>query len=234
MLSSELDTPLQKGRRERLALELEKQQRFDKRIIRAIKAVPRHIFIDKGLQEFAYRDVPIAIDNEQTISQPSTVAMQTQLLDFKSGDRILEIGTGCGYQTAVLYYLGADVYSIERMKALYEKAVNNLKKLDYEKPHLFWGDGFKGMPQFAPYDGIIVTCGAPEIPESLLLQLKTGGKLVIPVDIKTDEREETVGIKKKRKKEQEMLVLTRKNETHFDKKSYGPAKFVPMLKDVQQ
>lgn len=234
MLNSELDTPLQKGRRERLALELEKQQRFDKRIIRAIKAVPRHVFIDKGLQEFAYRDVPIAIDNEQTISQPSTVAMQTQLLDFKSGERILEIGTGCGYQTAVLFYLGADVYSIERMRELYERAVNNLKKLDYEKPHLFWGDGFEGLPQFAPYDGIIVTCGAPEIPEALLLQLKIGGRMVIPVDVKV-EKEETVGIiKKKIKKEQEMLVLTRKNKTHFDKKTYGRASFVPMLKNVQQ
>ncbi|MCI1719791.1 MAG: protein-L-isoaspartate(D-aspartate) O-methyltransferase [Bacteroidales bacterium] len=218
MLNSELDPLIQKGRRKKLVEELAKCKMFGSRVLRAIGAVPRHIFIEKGMEEFAYKNIRVEIGEKQTISQPSTVALETELLDVKSGDKILEIGTGCGYQTAILFYLGANVYSIERQKELFLQAQINLQKIEYTKPKLFWGDGFKGLPQFAPFDGIIVTCGAPEIPNSLLLQLKIGGRIVIPVG----------------EKEQEMLLITRKNKIDFEKKSFGAASFVPMLHGVKK
>ena len=218
MLNSVLDPLIQKGRRKKLVEELAASKIFGSRVLRAIGAVPRHLFIEKGMEEFAYKNIPIEIAGKQTISQPSTVAMETELLNVKSGEKILEIGTGCGYQTAILFYMGAIVYTIERQKELYLQAKENLLKIDYTKPVLFWGDGFKGLPQFAPYDGIIVTCGAPEIPNDLLLQLKIGGKIVIPVG----------------DKEQEMLLIKRKSKSEFEKQSYGAASFVPMLHGVKK
>lgn len=217
MLNWKLDPLLQKGRRKKLVEQLAASKRYGGRVLRAIGGVPRHLFVEKGLEEFAYKDMPLAIAGKQTISQPSTVALETEMLGVKSGDKILEIGTGCGYQTAVLFYLGATVYSIERQKELYLQAQKNLEKLDFTKPQLFWDDGFKGLPQEAPFDGIVVTCGAPEIPKNLLFQLKIGGRMVIPVG----------------NKEQEMLLITRKSEREFGKKSFGAASFVPMLPGIK-
>ena len=171
--------------------------------------------MDSSFEDHAYQDKAFPIAADQTISQPFTVAFQTELLEIKKGAVILEIGTGSGYQTAVLCEVGAKVYSIERQQELFRKTKNFLSKLGYRPKRLTFGDGYLGMPEFALFDGIIVTAGAPFIPKPLLAQLKIGGKLIIPVG---DEV-------------QTMTRIIRKSETEFEKKEYGEFRFVPLLED---
>ena len=171
--------------------------------------------MDSGFEDYAYVDKAFPIAADQTISQPYTVAFQTELLEVKKGDKILEIGTGSGYQAAVLLELGATVYSVERQKELFKKAKLFLPKLGYRPKRLVFGDGYKGLPEDAPFDGIIVTAGAPYVPKPLLAQLKTGGRMVIPVGKKT----------------QTMTLFVRTSEKEFEKKEYGTFRFVPLLED---
>ncbi len=187
----------------------------DERVLAAIKKIPRHLFMDSSFEDHAYQDKAFPIAADQTISQPFTVAFQTQLLEIKKGDKILEIGTGSGYQAAVLLELGAKVYSIERQNELFKKTKLFLQKLGYRPKKLVFGDGYKGLPEEAPFDGIIVTAGAPFVPKALLAQLKIGGKLVIPVG----------------KHQQIMTRYVRTGEKKFEKKEYGEFRFVPMLED---
>ena len=174
--------------------------------------------MDSGFIDFAYQDKPFPIAAEQTISQPYTVAFQTELLRVKPKDRILEVGTGSGYQAAVLIEMGAEVYSIERQKELYNKTRKFLPKIGYVPKKLIYGDGYKGLPEKAPFDSIIVTAGAPFVPKSLLKQLKINGRLVIPVGENT----------------QKMTLIIRKSEKEFEKHEFGDFRFVPMLKEVKK
>ncbi len=187
-------------------------------ILEAMASVPRHIFVAQGLRHLAYQDKPLPIAGKQTISQPSTVALQSTLLGEINGEKVLEIGTGCGYQTAVLAQLGAKVYTIERQKELCRIANGNLKSLGYNNVTLCWGDGHKGLQQAAPFKAIIVTCAAQSIPEALLLQLEIGGKMVIPIGEKN--------------KPQKMFVITRQSESNFHRCQMGECSFVPMLEGV--
>ena len=187
----------------------------DKNVLKAISTIPRHLFLNSSFEDYAYQDKAFPIGAGQTISQPYTVAFQSQLLEIKKGDKILEIGTGSGYQTAVLYLMGAKVYSVERQNELFRQTSALLPKLGIRPKHLSFGDGYKGLPNHAPFDSIIVTAGAPTIPKPLMAQLKIGGKLIIPVG---DEN-------------QIMIKLIRKNETQFEKYELGDFKFVPLLED---
>ena len=186
----------------------------NQRVIEAIGKVPRHWFMDSSFLQFAYQDNAFPIGSGQTISQPYTVAFQTELLSIKKGDKILEIGTGSGYQACVLVEMGAKVYTIERQRELYIKTKAFLSEIGYRMKYITYGDGFKGLPTFAPFDGIIVTAAAPEIPKELLNQLKIGGKLIIPTG----------------KKEQTMLRITKIEEEKFETEEFGTFRFVPMLK----
>ncbi|WP_196894886.1 protein-L-isoaspartate(D-aspartate) O-methyltransferase [Aureivirga marina] len=208
------DTFKHQGLRNRLVKILIEKGIKDVNVLTAIQKIPRHLFMDSGFESFAYQDKAFPIAAEQTISQPYTVAFQTELLDVKPDQKILEIGTGSGYQTAVLLEMNAKVYTIERQKELYKKTKLFLPKIGYKPKHMSFGDGYKGIKEFAPYDGIIVTAGAPFIPKDLLMQLKIGGKLVIPVGVE----------------DQIMTVLTRTTELDFEKRTYGNFRFVPMLK----
>lgn len=208
-----LDSLQHKGRRKQLIDQLANKYNFDPAILDAMNKVPRHMFLEYGLDHLAYLDKPLPIGAGQTISQPFTVAIQTQLLGLKKWEKVLEIGTGCAYQTAVLAQMGYRVYSIERQKSLYLLAQQNLSNLDYHTPVLYHGDGFAGLPKFAPFKGILITCGAPDVPEALLGQLSIGGKLVIPVGIET----------------QTMLVVERVGQEEFRTTEHGEFKFVPML-----
>ncbi len=152
----------------------------DERILDAMMRIPRHAFLDSSFEEYAYQDRPFPIGKEQTISQPTTVAIQTQLLEIKKNDRVLEIGTGSGYQAAVLAELGARVYTVERFKSLKETAEKKLRSLGYKGINLFYGDGFAGLPAYAPFHKILITAAAPEIPEVFFEQLRDGGIIVIP------------------------------------------------------
>lgn len=211
-----LDTYLHKGQRKKLVEVIAKKGITQPKVLAAIDKIPRHWFIpDTALHQYAYEDKPFPIGSGQTISQPYTVAFQTELLELKERDKVLEIGTGSGYQTAVLVEMGAKVFSIERQKALYDRTNLLLKRLNYPAK-LFYGDGYKGLPSFAPFDKIIVTAGAPYIPEDLLKQLKVGGMLVIPVDAG-----ETQIMKK----------MIKTSETTFETEDMGAFKFVPLLKE---
>ena len=207
------DTFKHKGMRKKLSETVASKGITDKRILEAIAAVPRHLFMDSGFESHAYEDKAFPIAEGQTISQPYTVAFQTELLQVKKGDKILEIGTGSGYQAAVLMELGAKVYSVERQGTLFKKATLFLPKLGYRPKKLVFGDGYKGLPEDAPFDGIIVTAGAPYVPKPLLTQLKTGGRMVIPVG----------------KESQVMTLFTRISEKEFEKKEYGAFRFVPLI-----
>lgn len=209
------DTSKHQGLRNQLAKQLEEKGIKDKNVLDAIKKIPRHLFLNSSFENFAYQDKPFPIGAGQTISQPFTVAFQTQLLEVKKDDKVLEIGTGSGYQTAVLCTMGAKVYSIERQNELFKTTSLLLPKLGIRPKHLSFGDGYKGLPNYAPFDSIIVTAGAPFIPQPLLAQLKIGGRLVIPVG-------ENVQI---------MTLLIRKNETQFEKHELGEFRFVPLLED---
>jgi protein-L-isoaspartate(D-aspartate) O-methyltransferase len=209
------DTFTHKGMRKKLVETLEKKGILDLGVMTAINKIPRHLFMDSGFLNHAYVDKAFPIGSDQTISQPYTVARQTELLNIKKGDKILEIGTGSGYQTAVLLEMGAVVYSIERQNELFKKTQLFLPKLGYRPKKLIFGDGYLGFKQEAPFDGIIVTAGAPFVPKPLLAQLKVGAKLVIPVgdDI------------------QIMTVYTRNSTTEFEKETFGEFRFVPLLED---
>ncbi len=212
------DTPQYQGRRKKLVKELREKEIYNETVLDAISVVPRHIFVEPGLTHLAYYDQPLPIATGQTISQPSTVALQSHLLGDIKGKKVLEIGTGCGYQTAVLAQMGAKISSIERQKELCKIANANIKKIGYTNVTLYWGDGYKGIPANAPFDAILVTCGAEEVPQALLMQLAVGGNMVIPVG--------------KNNKEQQMLVITRKSENEFNRAIAGKCSFVPMLEGV--
>jgi len=174
------DTFEAKGKRKKLVEDLRQKGIIDEDVLRAINTVPRHLFMDPAFLIHAYVDKAFPITSGQTISQPYTVAVQTSLLRVKKRDKILEIGTGSGYQAAILAAMGAKVYTIERFRELYLKAQRTLTSLGYNAD-LFYGDGYEGKPQYGPYDGIIITAAVPEVPQTLLKQLKTGGRLVIPL-----------------------------------------------------
>lgn len=175
------DTFKHKGMRNQLADIVAAKGISDKKVLEAIRSIPRHLFMDSSFEDHAYQDKAFPIAAGQTISQPYTVAFQSELLQVSPGDKILEIGTGSGYQTAVLILLGARVFSIERQLELFKRTSLFLPKLGYRAKKLIFGDGYKGMPEEAPFDKIIVTAGAPMVPKALLAQLKVGGRLVIPV-----------------------------------------------------
>lgn len=208
-----IDTFKHKGLRKRLCLELAEKGIHSDSVLNAINAIPRHFFFDKAFEDKAYLDQAFPIDCDQTISQPFTVAFQTQLLDIQPGDKVLEIGTGSGYQAAVLKAMGAEVHTIERHEALYRQAIEQFKKLNLNIS-CYWGDGSLGLPQKAPFDKIIVTAAAPEWASSLQNQLKVHGKLVIPMGNKTVQK---------------MVLISRDDEHNFSKKAYGDFKFVPLL-----
>lgn len=218
---SKEDDYLFQGKRKRLVEQLKEKGITDQAVLNAILKVPRHVFFDQSterpaLLDHAYSDKALKIGAGQTISHPFTVAFQTEKLNIVKGEKVLEIGTGCGYQTAVLLEMGAKVYSIERQKELYDKTKLFLPMLGYKATKLVYGDGYKGLPQFAPFDKIIVTAAAPYIPEDLLAQLVIGGILIIPLG----EGEEQV-----------MNVIVKKSGTEFAKQAFGKFKFVPMLQN---
>jgi protein-L-isoaspartate(D-aspartate) O-methyltransferase len=209
------DTFKHQGLRQQLVNLLRDKGIKDTNVLEAINKVPRHLFMDSGFIDHAYQDKAFPIAANQTISQPYTVAFQTELLQIQPKSKILEIGTGCGYQTAVLLELEATVYSIERQKELYKLTSKFLPKIGYRVKQLIFGDGYKGLIEQAPFNGIIVTAGAPFVPKPLLSQLSIGGRLVIPVG-------EDVQI---------MTLFIRKSEKEFDKHEFGEFRFVPLLED---
>jgi protein-L-isoaspartate(D-aspartate) O-methyltransferase len=210
------DTFRHKGMRKELVAYLRTKGITDEAVLTAIDNIPRHLFMDGAFLEFAYQDKAFPIAAGQTISQPFTVAFQTQLLHIKKGDKVLEIGTGSGYQTAVLCELGAKVFTIERQRPLFLKSQQILKDLGY-MPKQFYGDGYIGQPNFAPFDKIIVTAGAPFIPPKLVEQLKPGGILIIPVG-------ENV---------QTMIEIRKNTDGTTTQTEYGEFRFVPLLEDKQ-
>jgi len=209
------DTLKHAGKRKQLVDVLIDKGIKDASVLEAINKIPRHLFMDSGFDDHAYQDKAFPIGADQTISQPYTVAFQSELLEVERGDKVLEIGTGSGYQTAVLCELGCKVYSIERQQELFKKTKLFLPKLGYRPKHLSFGDGYKGLPEYAGYKGIIVTAGAPYVPKPLLAQLEIGGRLVIPVG----------------NDPQVMTLFVRKSETKFEKHEFGEFRFVPLLED---
>ena len=203
------------GRRRELVDEIKRKGITDKLVLDSFLLTPRHYFVDSGLEEHAYIDKALPIIEDQTISQPFTVAFQTQLLCLTKKQKILEIGTGSGYQSAILYNIGVDVYTIERNHKLFRKTSELFNKLNIKPKRFKYGDGYKGLPEDSPFDGIIVTAGAPEIPNELLKQLKVGGRLVIPIGNKS----------------QTMLRVTKKSNTKYKKEKFGNFRFVPLLKN---
>lgn len=213
LLSNMIDNYRHRGLRKKLVNLLRDKGVKDERILSAFHHIPRHLFLDSAFAELAYKDQAFPIACDQTISQPYTVAMQTQLLGVQPGDIILEIGTGSGFQSAVLHYLGARVYSIERHLALHSSATNLLERIGFGGVRTFHGDGTKGLPSRAPFDKILVTAGAIGVPQALKQQLKVGGVLVIPVG----------------EDEQVMKRITRVNDTVYRTEEHGAYKFVPLL-----
>jgi len=207
------DTTKHNGLRNQLVKIIAEKGITDKNVLMALGNVPRHLFLDSSFADFAYQDKAFPIGSDQTISQPYTVAFQTELLQVHENHQILEIGTGSGYQTAVLLEMGAKVYTIERQQELFKKTKLFLPKLGYKPKKIIFGDGYKGLPDDAPFDGIIVTAGAPFVPKALLSQLKIGGRLVIPIG----------------GAEQIMTLFIRTSEKDFEKHELGKFKFVPML-----
>lgn len=207
-----------KGLRKRLVEEIKEKGIKDERVLAAIGKVPRHVFMDSSFINFSYKDKAFPIGAGQTISQPYTVAIQTELLEIKPNDKVLEIGTGSGYQAAVLIEMGARVFTIERQRELYLKTMSLLPKLGYN-PNFFFGDGTLGLPTYSPFDKIIITAGAIDIPESLMKQLKIGGRMVIPVGDRNS---------------QVMMLIERKDEETFVKTQHGNFIFVPLLKGTEK
>lgn len=218
MTTNLTDTFRHKGLRKKLIEVIRAKGITDERVLKAMETLPRHFFFDSGFLEFAYEDNAFPIGAGQTISQPYTVAFQTQLLDVRKGDKILEVGTGSGYQAGILFHLGGKVHSIERQRSLYVKAKEMLPKIGcIVKVH--FGDGYNGLPAFAPFDRILVTAGAPYIPQKLIDQLKPGGKMVIPVDDNDY---------------QIMTLVTKNPDDSVEITQHGFFRFVPLLGDKSQ
>tara|TARA_B100001559_G_scaffold320154_1_gene331473 strand:- start:1143 stop:1784 length:642 start_codon:yes stop_codon:yes gene_type:complete len=209
------DTNKNKGLRKQLINILSEKGINDKNVLNALNNIPRQWFMESGLKTYAYTDKAYPIGEGQTISQPYTVAYQTQLLKTKAGDKVLEVGTGSGYQTSVLIELGCKVFTIERQRLLFKKAELLFKKIKWKPKKIVFGDGYKGLKINAPYDAIIVTAGSPELPNNLMLQLKIGGRLVIPIGTK----------------EQTMTRYVRVSDKEYSKETFGIFRFVPLLKD---
>ena len=207
---------LLKGAKQKLILDLREKGISDENVLAAFEKVDRHKFIESFMWDKAYLDQPLKIKYDQTISQPFTVAFQSQLLQIQKDDKVLEIGTGSGFQAAILSAMGAKVYSIERQEGLYRSTSKLLEEIDH-KIFTFLGDGFNGIPKYAPYDKIIVTCGAPNIPLSLIHQLKINGLMVIPVGENT----------------QKMIRITKTSENDYTEEEFGNFVFVPMLQHVK-
>ncbi|WP_418894854.1 protein-L-isoaspartate(D-aspartate) O-methyltransferase [Limibacterium fermenti] len=205
-------------RAKKLVEKLRRKGITDERVLAAIGTIPRQVFIDKSLVDYAYADRALPIDKGQTISQPYTVAFQTQLLQLRPGDKVLEIGTGSGYQAAVLCEMGMNVYSIERYEALHRKAEKTLESLNYY-PKLFFGDGYEGLPDHAPFDKILITAAPEQRPEKLLHQLRIGGLMVVPVG---DSRG------------QKMMVIERTGPDSFEESEEGRFIFVPMKEGTEE
>lgn len=210
-----IDSLEAKGKRQRLVNELRKKGIDDEEVLKAMNVVPRHVFMDDVFLAHAYSDKAFPISSGQTISQPYTVAFQSSLLKVEKRSKILEIGTGSGYQAAVLAEMGAKVFTIERFRELHLKAQSMLQRMGYHSVKFFFGDGHEGKPQFGPYDGIIITAATKEIPPKLLEQLKIGGRLVAPVG-------EAAG-------EQIMTLVIKKDTDTYEYSSFGSFAFVPML-----
>lgn len=210
-----IDNYREKGARKRLVEVLKKKGIEDEQVLQAIGKVPRHFFFDETFWLQAYKDIAFPIGEGQTISQPYTVAYQSELLHIHKGQKVLEIGTGCGYQTCILMELGAEVFTIERQEKLYERTIQVLPYMGY-RPHFFLGDGSKGIEAHAPYDKIIVTAGAPTVPEILLRQLNVGGLLVIPVG---------------NEQEQKMVTILKVGDNDYEKVVLDTFRFVPLVGD---
>jgi protein-L-isoaspartate(D-aspartate) O-methyltransferase len=208
---------LLQGAKQQLISLLREKGITDENVLAAFEKVDRHKFIESFMWDKAYMDIPLKIKCKQTISQPFTVAFQSQLLQIQKGEKVLEIGTGSGFQAAILSAMGAKVYTIERQEGLYRETLKLLEEIDH-KIFTFFGDGFEGIPQYAPYDKIIVTCGAPHIPVSLINQLKINGLMVIPVG---DDS-------------QKMIRVTKIGENDFTEEEFGEFVFVPMLKNTAE
>lgn len=209
------DTTKHQGKRRQLVEVLKQKGIVQSAVLNAIAEIPRHLFLDSSFVDHAYQDKAFPIGAAQTISQPYTVAFQSEQLQLTPGMKVLEIGTGSGYQTAVLCHMGAKVYSIERQHELFRTSLKRLPALGFKPKKLIFGDGYKGFPEQAPFDRIIVTAGAPNIPEALLAQLAVGGRMVIPVG----------------ENQQKMTVITRTSATDFEKLVLGDFRFVPLLED---
>ncbi len=212
------NTPQNHPQAEKLASELKQKGISDKAVLVAIASVPREKFIDESLRDYAYLDKPLPIEKGQTISQPYTVAYQTELLKLKPGEKVLEIGTGSGYQAAILCEMGAEVYSIERYEALHLTAKETLHRLGYQ-PHLFFGDGYEGLPEEAPFDKILLTAAPDVVPEKLLRQLRIGGWMVLPLGGRTGQK---------------MTMIKRLGEERFSESEHGDFIFVPMQKGTEE
>ena len=207
-----------KGLRKQLVDQRRAKGIADEAVLNAINEVPRHVFLDSSFVELAYQDKAFPIGSGQTISQPHTVAFQTQLLQVRKGLKVLEIGTGSGYQACVLAALGAKVFTIERQRNLFFKTKEILEQLPF-KVKTFLGDGYEGLPTYQPFDRIIITAGAPSIPEALVKQMKVGGIMVIPMDNAKGDG-------------QTMLRVTKMDDGTLKKEEFGDFKFVPMLKEI--
>ena len=209
------DTLKHQGLRNQLADLLKDKGITDSKVLDAIRAIPRHLFMDSSFEAHAYQDKAFPIGEGQTISQPYTVAFQTELLQVSTGQKVLEIGTGSGYQSSILLFLGVNLFTIERQQKLFKQTQHLLPKLLPRTARMYFGDGYKGLPNEAPFDRILVTAGAPEVPVALLAQLAIGGRLVIPVGEKT----------------QIMTLFERISAEEFHKTEYGDFQFVPLLKN---
>jgi len=209
------DSYRHKGLRKQLIQSIHIKGITDQKVLDAMEIVPRHYFFDSSFLEYAYEDKPFPIGAGQTISQPYTVAFQTELLQIKKGDKVMEIGTGSGYQACILAEMGAKVYTIERQRSLFTKTSKFLPVAGYPGIKTFYGDGYKGLPAFAPFDKVLVTAAAPIIPEALIGQMKIGGILVIPLGIDV----------------QTMTAIIKISETSYEKKDHGLFRFVPMLEN---
>ena len=212
------DTFRHQGLRQQLIDELRHQGVHDGQVLEAMLKLPRHLFLEKAFEEWAYKNVAFPIGCDQTISQPQTVAIQTSLLEVKKGDKILEVGTGSGYQACILSLLGAKVYTIERQSALFEKTEKFLREMGFVAIRTFLGDGYAGLPMFAPFDKILVTAGASTLPENLLSQLAIGGYLVIPIG---DDNSQT------------MWRYIKLPDGSVRSEAFGKFKFVPFLKGTE-
>ena len=209
------DSLKHQGMRRKLVEEIRKKGISNEEVLQAVGSVPRHLFLDKAFLEFSYQDKAFPIEAGQTISQPYTVAYQTQLLLPEKGMKVLEIGTGSGYQTSILYKLGLKVYSIERHKILYSNTSELLNTLNYNI-RLFYGDGFKGLPAYAPFDRVLITCAVREIPSELIRQIKPGGIMVLPLGPEN---------------EQVMTTVIKKDDHNIEVISLEKFRFVPMLEN---